>query len=213
MSFLREFTPDRNYEARIIRDYLNDDWTVRHGPFSGMRFAPVPPPTSIATSADAFLATMVIGCFESPLHNWINDAIAHGYDRILNLGCGEGYYAVGFALKSRNSTVYAYDIDQRAQENTAALARLNRIEEKVCVRGLSTFDELNHEVTTRTLIFCDIEGDEFDLLRPDVVPALSRVDLIVEMHVSPTLLRAGFYVVTGLKSCTTALNIRRSSRF
>jgi len=32
------------------------------------------------------------------------------------------------------------------------------------------------------LIFCDIEGGDFDLLLPDVVPALSRADLIVEMH-------------------------------
>jgi hypothetical protein len=163
------------YELRIVGEYLNDDWTVRHGPFSGMKFAPVPPPNS-------FLTPKVIGCYESQIHQWINDAIAYRYDRILDIGCAEGYYAVGFALKSRNSTVYAYDIDQRSRGNTAALARLNSIAEKVHVRGPCTFDEFNREVSNRTLIFCDIEGSEFDLLRPDLAPALSRVDLIVEMH-------------------------------
>jgi hypothetical protein len=43
-------------------------------------------------------------------------------------------------------------------------------------------DELNREVSDRTLIFCDIEGSELDLLRPDLAPVLSRADLIVEMH-------------------------------
>ena len=176
----REKTHARSeYESRIIKEYLNDEWIVRHGPFSGMKFDPLPSP-SLRTLHP--LATCVIGCYESQLHNWINDAIVYGYDRILDIGCAEGYYAVGFALKSRNSTVYAYDIDQRARENTGGLARLNGVAEKVHVRGLCTFDELNREVSNRTLIFCDIEGSEFDLLRPDFAPVLSRADLIVEMH-------------------------------
>jgi len=33
------------YEVRIIKEYLNDDWTVRHGPFSGMKLAPPPSAT------------------------------------------------------------------------------------------------------------------------------------------------------------------------
>jgi SAM-dependent methyltransferase len=176
---IREKTYARSeYESRI-KEYLNGDWTVRHGPFSGMKFARLPSP-SLRTLYT--LGTCVIGCYENQIHNWINDAIAYGYDRILDIGCAEGYYAVGFALKSRNSTVYAYDIDQRARENTAELARLNGIAEKVHVRDLCTFDELNREVSNRTLIFCDIEGSEFDLLRPDFAPVLSRADLIVETH-------------------------------
>jgi hypothetical protein len=162
------------YESEILKKYLNDDWTVRHGPFSGMKFVPVLP--------NSLLSPKVIGSYENQIHQWIYDAIAHGYDRILDIGCAEGYYAVGFALKSRNSTVYAYDIDETSRGNTAALACLNGITERVRVRGLCTFDEFDREVSNRTLIFCDIEGSEFDLLRPDLTSALSRADLIVETH-------------------------------
>jgi hypothetical protein len=162
------------YDSRILREYLNNDWTVRHGPFSGMKFAPVLP--------NSLLSPKVIGSYESQIHQWINDAIAHGYDKILDIGCAEGYYAVGFALKSRNSIVYAYDTDERSRGNTAALACLNGMAEKVDVRGLCTFEELNREISNRTLIFCDIEGSEFDLLRPDLTAVLSRADLIVETH-------------------------------
>jgi SAM-dependent methyltransferase len=134
------------------------------------------------TNDARLLATCVIGCYESQLHNWINDAIAYGYDRILDIGCADGYYAVGFALKSGKSTVYAYDTDQRARKNTAELARLNGVAEKVHVRALCSLNELNVEVSSRTLIFCDIEGNELELLRPDFAPVLSRADLIVETH-------------------------------
>jgi SAM-dependent methyltransferase len=183
------------YESKIIKQYLDDDWTVRHGTFSGMKLGPLSAPRLPVTCVgyeemhvehsinDAtLLATCVIGCYESQVHSWINDSIAYGYDRILDIGCSYGYYAVGFALKSRNSTIYAYDTDQRARENTAELARLNGVAEKVHVRALCTLDELNRAVSNRTLIFCDIEGGEFDLLRPDLSPVLSRADLIVETH-------------------------------
>jgi hypothetical protein len=162
------------YESRIVREYFDNDWTVRHGPFSGMKLSPV--------LLSSLLSPKVIGSYESAIHQWVNDAIAHDYDRILDNGCAEDYYAVGFALKSLNSTIYAYDIDERARRNTVALAALNGAVEKVHVRGLCTFDEFNREVSNRTLIFCDIEGSEFDLLRPDLASALFRADLIVETH-------------------------------
>src|SRR5215472_11918922 len=162
------------YESRIVREHLDNDWTVRHGPFCGMKLTPVLP--------NSFLSPKVIGSYESPIHQWVNDAIAYDYDRILDIGCAEGYYAVGFALKSLNTTIYAYDIDERSQKNTAALAALNGVVEKVQVRGLCTFDEFNREISNRTLIFCDIEGSEFDLLLPDLASTLLRADLIVETH-------------------------------
>lgn len=193
---IRKKTGDRDrYEANIIKEYLNDDWGVRHGPFSGMKLGPLPTPKLTEESKyrngnhvanlgndGLMLATYVIGCYESHIHNWINDAITYGYDRILDIGCSYGYYAVGFALKSRNSAVYAYDTDWRARENTAELARLNGVGEKVSLRELCTFDEFNRKVSNRTLIFCDIEGSELDLLRPDLAPVLSRADLIIETH-------------------------------
>jgi hypothetical protein len=41
---------------------------------------------------------------------------------------------------------------------------------------------MNREVSEHTLIFCDIEGAELDLLGPDLIPRLSQTDLIVEAH-------------------------------
>jgi hypothetical protein len=162
------------HESRIVERHLGGDWTVRHGSFSGMRFAPVLP--------NSLLSPKVIGSYEMEVHRWVEDAIDHGYDRILNIGCAEGYYAVGLALRSPTTTVLAYDTDARSQENTAALARLNGVAERIRVRGLCTHEELDREASDSTLILCDIEGGELDLLRPDLAPALLGADLIVETH-------------------------------
>jgi Ribosomal protein L11 methyltransferase (PrmA) len=161
-------------EVRLIREYLNDDWTVRHGPFAGMKYA--------AMSSGSLLSPKVIGSYESPIHSWIMDTIRHDYDTILNVGCGEGYYAVGFSLKSPSSRIHAYDIDAEARENAATLARLNNVEDRILIRSLCTKDALRREIANDTLIFCDIEGGELELFHPDLVPELRRADLIIELH-------------------------------
>jgi hypothetical protein len=162
------------HEAKLVKEYLNNDWTVRHGPFAGMRYA-------LLTSG-SLLSPKIIGSYESPIHQWITDAIAHNYEKILNIGCGEGYYAVGFSLKSKATHVYAYDIDAQARENVLTIARLNGATDNLHIRGQCTVDELQREVTGRTLILCDTDGGEFDLFRPDLVPGLSQADLIIETH-------------------------------
>jgi ribosomal protein L11 methyltransferase PrmA len=139
-----------------------------------MKYAPM--------SSGSLLSPKVVGSYESPIHHWIIDAINQNYEKILNVGCGEGYYAIGFSLKSTASRVYAYDIDKQARQNVATLAQLNGTADRVHIRDLCTKEELQREITNNTLIFCDIEGGELDLFRPDLTPGLSRADLIIEMH-------------------------------
>jgi hypothetical protein len=140
-----------------------------------MKYAPM-------TSGCLVLVPKIIGSYESLIHHWIIDAISQNYETIVNIGCGEGYYAVGFSLRSKASTVYAYDTDKPSRDNVAALSQLNGTADRVHIRDLCTRAGLQREITNNTLIFCDIEGHEFDLLRPDLTPALSRADLIIETH-------------------------------
>jgi hypothetical protein len=170
-----QLRPRLEYECQMIREYFNDDWTIRHGPFSGMKYAPM-------TSGCLVLVPKIIGSYESVIHQWVFDAINRDYKTILNIGCGEGYYAVGFSAKSKTSQVYAYDTDKASRDNVAALAQLNGTADRVRIRDLCTRDTLQREITDSTLIFCDVEGSEFELFRPDLTPALSRADLIIESH-------------------------------
>ncbi|MFW6312175.1 MAG: hypothetical protein ACOC1K_08070 [Nanoarchaeota archaeon] len=61
------------------------------------------------------------------------------------------------------------------------LSRLNNLN-NIEVKGKCDFEELKAECEKKTLIFCDIEGFEKELLDPIKAPCLKKVDLIVESH-------------------------------
>ena len=60
------------------------------GPLAGMDFLP--------QSAEGCHIAKLLGCYEQPLQPFIEEAIANAYPTILNIGCAEGYYAVGMAF-------------------------------------------------------------------------------------------------------------------
>jgi predicted O-methyltransferase YrrM len=103
---------------------------------------------------------------------------------VINVGCAEGYYAIGFARCLPQATVYAFDIDRHAQAICASAAKDNGIADRINVEGICTADRLAEiiENSTSTLIVMDCEGAEIDLLDPLKVPGLARCDIVVEAH-------------------------------
>lgn len=147
---------------------------VLTGPFRGMRY-PLPP-------TEGGRCPRLIGVYEAGLRPVIEDCIARGYDRVIDLGSAEGYYAVGFALRMPGARVLARDSAARAQAACAELARLNGVEAQVEVGGAVAVADFAGLIAGRTLILCDIEGAEAELLDPEAAPALREADLLVEVH-------------------------------
>src|SRR5512140_2013789 len=75
--------------AERIRALGLDRLEVLSGPFKGMRYGDF--------SYNSALIPKLLGTYEADLHNWVGEALATGYDAVINVGCAEGYYAVGFA--------------------------------------------------------------------------------------------------------------------
>lgn len=147
---------------------------VLSGPFAGMKY--------IRSAAGSALAPKLLGSYEAELHS----AIAHSLDRerrvVVDIGCAEGYYAVGYAFRWQNATVYAFDSDENARQLCHHLAVLNRLQSRALVRGTCTNAKLRCIPLDDALIICDCEGAELELLRPDLVPGLRTSTLIVELH-------------------------------
>lgn len=160
---------------RLLADYLDNRLAVRAGPFAGLDY--------IEHSSGSVLLPKLLGTYEAQLHGWVSDAIQRGYDAILDVGCAEGYYAVGFARFSPASQVWAYDLDPDALALARQLAALNKAG-NVTFRPHCTHAELSERIDAvgSALVFCDIEGGELALLDPHACPALRRADLIVECH-------------------------------
>jgi hypothetical protein len=147
---------------------------VMQGTLAGMDFLP--------QSAEGCHIAKLLGCYEQPLQPFIEEAIVNAYPTILNIGCAEGYYAVGMARRMPGAQVLAFDLNPKAQEVCAALAQKNAVSDRVKVGALFKPEDFEAYGGQKVLVLCDIEGAEKDLLNPAVAPALKGIDLIVESH-------------------------------
>jgi SAM-dependent methyltransferase len=147
---------------------------VMQGPLAGMDF--------LAQSAEGCHIAKLLGCYEQPLQPYIEEAIASAYPTILNIGCAEGYYAVGMARRMPNTQVLAFDLNPKAQEVCTALAQKNAVSDRVKVGALFKPEDFETYRNQKVLVLCDIEGAEQELLNPEASPALKGMDLIVESH-------------------------------
>src|SRR5258708_39673128 len=65
-----------------------------------------------------------IGSYEAELHSVVEQLIAGEYREIVNVGCAEGYYAVGLASRIPKVKVLAFDLDPIPTKHTPRLAPL-----------------------------------------------------------------------------------------
>lgn len=148
--------------------------TVLSGPFAGMTYVPF--------AVDSSFVPRIVGSYESELHYILERIIEAGYREIVNIGCGEGYYAIGLALRLPGTRVHAFDIDPWARYLCYQMARINEVTDRVTVSGRCDIKRLRTLPLERALLICDCEGCELDLLRPDLFADLHVCDLLVELH-------------------------------
>ncbi len=168
------------FEQRLGLPELTQAFIAQHGqsvpggPFAGMTYVP--------QAAGSALIPKLLGSYESELHDAVEQIIAADYQVVIDIGCAEGYYANGFAMRLPSARIYAFDIDPEAQELCREMARLNGVEAKVAIVGECRHDNFNALMTSRSLVICDCEGYEAVLLQPALVPALAQADILVELH-------------------------------
>lgn len=155
---------------------LSPDQTVLNGPFKGMRY-----PTFVASGST--IGPKIIGSYEAELHEVIEHVLQQPYAAVLDVGCAEGYYAVGFARQLDNIPVHGFDINPDALELCSKLASENKVADQITLHSRcderSLFEALPAE---RSLVMCDCEGYELELLSESVAARLSQHDLLVELH-------------------------------
>lgn len=180
-------------EARMqdIATYVfeHTDGFVVSGPFENMKL----PEQHSWGSGD--VVPKSLGCYEAELHGAVETAIGRNPDLVINVGCAEGYYAVGLARRLPAATVHAFDIDARAQAVCALAAEANGVGRRVVTAGECTADRLCELAASarRPLIVMDCEGAETALLPEAAMPRLAHADILLECHdfidraITPTL--------------------------
>jgi hypothetical protein len=176
---------------------------VANGPFRGLRY---PAAESVCSS----LYPKLLGCYERELADIVEKICLMPYSEIIDIGCAEGYYANGFALRHRQAIVYAFDSDAKARKLCGQMAALNEVADRVRILEGCSADLLRRiPLRGRALLFSDCEGCELSLFTDDVVGGLRSHDFLIETHdflrieistiLEATFRRHGFHV-TRIKS-------------
>jgi hypothetical protein len=135
------------------------------------------------------LPALLLGCCEAELHPAIAKAADRDPTLVVNIGCGEGYYAIGLALLLPLARVLAFDSNQKSQDICRRAAAANEVGNQLTVAGKCDIQSL-HDVLARRvlgqaerpLLIVDCEGAEFELLDPARVPETLYCDMIIECH-------------------------------
>jgi len=149
---------------------------IAHGPFQGMKYPR-------AQSVNSCLFPKLLGSYERELHQILETICNANYTEIVDIGCAEGYYAVGLAMRIPTAKVFAYDTDGTAKAMCEELAELNHVRQRIVIGSFCDVETL-HSIpfSGRGLIFSDCEGYEKSLFTPEVVPFLCHHDLLIETH-------------------------------
>src|SRR5215813_5134860 len=149
--------------------------TVAAGPFTGMRLDYELFPVHASPK--------FLGTYEQELHRVIERAIQLRPKYVLNVGCAEGFYAVGLAIRLNDAQVFAADADPKALSATMKNAQLNGVSDRVYAVGIIKPHQLGRYLKKDgSLVVMDCEGAEFSLLDPANDPVLLRTNIVVEIH-------------------------------
>jgi len=128
-----------------------------------------------------------LGTYEIELADAVEALVAEQPRRVIVIGAAEGLYTVGLARRLPEAEHVAYEglplWRWRAERN----ARDNGVADRIDFRGFCDPNTLRRDLgdaaaARGTLIVCDCEGYEDELLRPDENPGLAHATILVELH-------------------------------
>jgi hypothetical protein len=155
---------------------LFPELTVSSGPFKTLRYP-------LAQSICSTLLPKLLGSYESELHPVLDDVLRNDYDAIVDIGCAEGYYAIGLALRFPHAQVYAFDTDPRSKQLCAEMGKLNCVADRLHIGDLCDQQVLRTlPLGEHALIVSDCEGYEGRLFDEQLAEFLVKHDLIIETH-------------------------------
>ncbi|SFV33174.1 class I SAM-dependent methyltransferase [Hyphomicrobium facile] len=172
---------DYTNALNILTDTIKEatDSTVQAGPFKGMKL----PDDSSWYGGDVL--PKLLGVYESEIQLAVEDFIRRPADLVVNLGCAEGYYAVGLARRL-NCPVYAIDKSEKAIEVSLKAAELNGVADKIRLKcSTARFRQISGLLSNadRPCLLVDCEGGEKDIFFVDAdFRVFERSQIIIECH-------------------------------
>ena len=162
-----------------LLDRLGPTYSVQQGLFGGMAY---PSPTSHGSA----LVPKLLGTYELELAPVIAGWRDRAFPVIVDVGCAEGYYAVGLARMFPGAVVHAFDSAAEARSMCLATSEANGVASRMRMHGeCGQADLLAIDLGSGGLVVSDCEGFEGDLFDIEVARHMARCHAIIEVHDHP----------------------------
>ncbi|MEL7067986.1 MAG: glycosyltransferase [Cyanobacteria bacterium J06581_3] len=174
----RKYQLWRKEEAKALITQIQPTLEVMAGPFEGLKYSQL-------ESVGSALSPKILGSYEAELHPIIYRILQINYTTILDIGCAEGYYAVGLAMKKKDASVYAFDTDPKARSLCEEMSFLNGTSDRLSVLEFFSMESVRDLAQgERGLLISDCEGYERLLFHKQSKHwnYLSHYDLLIEIH-------------------------------
>jgi hypothetical protein len=169
----RALKPERYIENLVKR---RTELVVRAGPFAGMQY--------LKQAYEGTLIPKLLGIYERELSPYVELACTLHVSKIVNVGGGEGYYAIGMARRNPQAKVVVFETESGRRSAIQWLAQLNLVGTRIDIRGKCEPEDLAAELDgcESALVICDVEGDEARIIDPKKVTGLKDAYALVETH-------------------------------
>ena len=153
--------------------------TVEYGVFKGMHLNGAP------NVSHAAYGLKIFGLYESDV---VNQLVAWCPARTLvDIGAGDGYYPIGMLKAGFIEQAVCFEVTEMGRKEILRNAELNGVADRITVYGkadMTILDKLGTLglVPEETLVLCDIEGGEFEVITPGLIQHLHGAKFIIELH-------------------------------
>lgn len=152
---------------------------VKYGPFAGLQL------NRETWWGKLDLAAQCLGLYEKEILNFIADIEPGEYERFIDIGAADGYYAIGLLLSGKVAQTMCFEITPKGREVIAKNWQQNgapgelQIYAEATAASLAALQAKHRE---KALVLVDIEGGEFDFLTEATLSLLQTCTLIIEVH-------------------------------
>jgi hypothetical protein len=164
----------RNFDEQKYKKELGT--IVLNGYFKGMEY----PFTKSLTSS---YFPKIIGSYEFELNNVWETIFSRKFSTYIDIGCAEGYYAVGMGRKNPDSKILAFDTNSEAITLCKELAAKNNVNNIIYGSSINAV-ELGNVCNEQKdcFILCDVDGYEKYLFNSENINSFRNTTLLIETH-------------------------------
>jgi len=129
------------------------------------------------------LGAQCLGLYEKEILDFIS--AQSPFDTFLDIGAADGYYAVGLLHAKMAKKAICFEISEEGQRAINENWLRNEKPGELEVHGEAnekSIASVASNLTDKTLVLIDIEGFEFQLLSKEVISALRKCTVIIEIH-------------------------------